>query len=36
MDLRPYLTTPRQLECGLALIRSGALGYQPFILADDV
>jgi hypothetical protein len=36
MDLRPFIKTPEQLEAGLALIRSGHLFYQPFILAEDV
>ena len=36
MDLRPFIKTPKQLEVGLSLIRSGHLFYQPFILADDV
>ena len=36
MDLRPFIKTQQQLDRGLALIRSGHLFYQPFILADDV
>jgi hypothetical protein len=36
MDLRPFIKTSEQLETGLALIRSGHLFYQPFILADDL
>lgn len=36
MNLRSHIKTPAQLEQGLALIRSGQLFYQPFLLADDI
>ncbi len=36
MDLRPYINSQHRLDAGVSLIRRGLLGYQPFILSDDI
>lgn len=36
MDLRPYINSQHRLDVGVSLIRRGLLGYQPFLLSEDI
>ncbi len=36
MDLRPFITKPKQIEKAKELVIRGLLNYQPFIFSDDL